>query len=389
MTTPVTIIGAGLGGLTLARVLHVHGIPATVYEAEASPAARAQGGMLDIHEYNGQLALKAAGLFEDFLGLIHRGGQATRVLDKTGAVLLDDPGDETGDGADQGAGDGAAGRPEVPRGELRRILLDSLPPGTVQWGHKVTGARALGDGRHEVTFADGTTVTTGLLVGADGAWSRIRPLLSAAQPEYVGTSYVETYLHAADTRHPASAQAVGGGALLALAPGRGILAHREPGAVLHTYVALTKPAGWFAAIDFADAEAAVARVAGEFDGWAPELTALITEGETPPVLRPLHTLPADHRWDRVPGVTLLGDAAHLMPPSGEGANLAMYDGSELGNAIAAHPDDIEAALAQCEEAMFARSAAEAADAAELLTICFGANAPYSMVEFFASAGQPA
>ena len=351
MTTPVTIIGAGLGGLVLARVLHVHGIPSTVYEGEASAAARTQGGMLDIHEHNGQLALKAAGLFEEFGGLIHPGGQETRVLDQTGALLLDDP------------DDGGADRPEVPRGELRRILLDSLPPGTVQWGHKVTGARALGDGRHEVTFADGTTVATGLLVGADGAWSRIRPLLSAAQPEYVGTSYVETYLHAADTRHPASAQAVGGGALLALAPGRGILAHREPGAVLHTYVALTKPAGWFAAIDFADAEAAAAWVAGEFDGWAPELTALITEGETPPVLRPLHTLPADHRWERVPGVTLLGDAAHLMPPSGEGANLAMYDGSELGNAIAAHPDDIEVALAQCEEAMFTRSAAEAADAA--------------------------
>ena len=385
MTTPVAIIGAGLGGLTLARVLHVHGIPATVYEAEASPAARAQGGMLDIHEYNGQLALKAAGLFEEFRGLIHRGGQATRVLDKAGTVLLDDPDEGTGDGA----GDGTAGRPEVPRGELRRILLDSLPPGTVRWGHKVTGARALGDGRHEVTFADGTTVTTGLLVGADGAWSRIRPLLSAARPEYVGTSYVETYLYEADTRHPASARAVGGGALLALAPGQGIQAHREPGAVLHTYVALTKPAQWFAAIDFTDAEAAVARVAGEFDGWAPELTALITDGETPPVLRALHTLPADHRWDRVPGVTLLGDAAHLMPPSGEGANLAMYDGSELGNAIAAHPDDIEAALAQCEEAMFARSAAEAADSAALLTICFGDNAPYSMVEFFTSAGQPA
>ena len=165
------------------------------------------------------------------------------------------------------------------------------PPGTVQWGHKVTGARALGDGRHEVTFADGTSVTTGLLVGADGAWSRIRPLLSAAQPEYVGTSYVETYLYEADTRHPASAQAVGGGALLALAPGRASWPTGNPAPSCTPTWPLTKPAGWFAAIDFADAEAA-ARVAGEFDGWAPELTALITEGETAPVLRALHTLPA-------------------------------------------------------------------------------------------------
>jgi 2-polyprenyl-6-methoxyphenol hydroxylase-like FAD-dependent oxidoreductase len=357
MNTPVTIIGAGLGGLTLARVLHVHGMAVTVYEAEASANARAQGGMLDIHENNGQLALKAAGLFDKFVEIIHAGGQATRVLDKDGNVLLDEPDDGTG------------GRPEVPRGDLRRILLDSLPAGTVCWGRKLTAVSPLGGGRHMLTFADGSTAMTDLLVGADGAWSIVRPLLSAAKPTYVGTSFIETYLLDSDTRHQASAEAVGGGALFALAPGKGIAAHREPHGVLHTYVQLNKPKDWIDSIDFSDSVIALAKVAEEFDGWASELTALITDGETDPVRRPIHALPVEHRWERVPGVTLLGDAAHLMIPSGEGANLAMFD-------------DVEAALIAYEKDLFPRSAAEAAEAEAILKVCLGPSAPQSLVNFF-------
>jgi 2-polyprenyl-6-methoxyphenol hydroxylase-like FAD-dependent oxidoreductase len=348
MTTDVTIIGAGLGGLTLARVLHLHGIPATVYEAESSPAARSQGGMLDIHDYNGQLAIKAAELMNEFRGLILAGRQALRVLDPDGTVLFDK------------ADDGTGGRPEVQRGELRQILLDSLPVGTVRWGHKVSSTRTVGEGRHEVTFADGGTVVTSLLVGADGAWSRVRPLLSTATPVYVGKSVVETYLFAADTRHPAAAKAVGGGSMIVHASGREIFAHRERDDTLHAYVGLSEPQDWFDAIDFTDAGAATARIAREFDGWAPELTALITDGDVPPLLRPLYALPTGHRWDRVPGLTLLGDAAHLSIPNGEGANLAMLDGAELGRTLAAHPDDVEAALTEYERAMFPRSAEAAA-----------------------------
>jgi 2-polyprenyl-6-methoxyphenol hydroxylase-like FAD-dependent oxidoreductase len=333
--------------------------------------------MLDIHDHSGQLALKAAGLFDAFRRIIHEGGEASRVLDQRGAILLDQP------------DDGTALRPEVHRGDLRRILLDSLPAGTVQWGRKLATIRPLGDGQHALTFADGSTVTTSLVVGADGAWSKVRPLLSDAKPRYVGTSFVETYLLDADAHHPASAKVVGNGALYALAPGKGLVVHRETDGALHTYVALTKPQEWLAGIDFANPKAATARIAAEFDGWAPELTALITDGETDPVPRPIHALPAGHRWKRVPGVTLLGDAAHLMPPDGEGANLAMYDGAELGKAVAAHRGDLEAALAEYEEVMFDRSANAAVEAAKTFAICFDDDsAPQGLLDFFATVGAP-
>lgn len=365
----IAIIGAGLGGLVLARVLHVHGIAATVYEGEASADARAQGGLLDIHDFNGQLALKAAGLHDKFTALIHRGGQATRVLDQHGNALF-----EQGD-------DGSGGRPEVQRGALRLMLLASLPEGVVQWGRKLVGATPLGDWRHGLSFADGSTVNCDLLVGADGAWSRVRPLLSDARPHYAGLSLVETWLHDADRRHPASAAAAGRGAMFAIAQGKGILSHREPDGVLHAYTALSKPEAWLADV-FAAPDSATARIAAEFTGWAPALTALITESDTPPVLRAIHALPAEHRWQRMPGVTLVGDAAHLMAPSGEGANLAMYDGAELGLALSAHPGDLEAALHVYEQALFPRSATAAAEAAELHDILYGPRAPLSLVEMF-------
>jgi 2-polyprenyl-6-methoxyphenol hydroxylase-like FAD-dependent oxidoreductase len=373
MTTPVTIVGAGLGGLTLARVLHVHGIPATIYDAEPSAEARTQGGQLDIHEDDGQRALADAGLTDEFRAIIHEGAEALRVLDQHGKLLYDEP------------DDGTARRPEVLRGDLRRILLDSLPDEMIQWGRKVTGVQPLGDGRHELTFADGSTVTSGLLVGADGAWSKIRPLLSDAEPEYVGTTFIETYLYDADERHTATAEAVGVGAMCALTPGKGIVAHREAGNILHTYVELNRSAEWIADIDFTNAAAVTARVAAEFDGWAPELTALITDGETAPVARMIHTLPDRHRWERVPGVTLLGDAAHLMPPSGDGANLAMFDGAELAKAIAAHPDDLEAALTAYEEALFPRIEPFYADAHKTLDLSLGDRAPFGFIDFFTGA----
>ncbi|MEV6118036.1 NAD(P)/FAD-dependent oxidoreductase [Streptomyces sp. NPDC052109] len=374
----ITVVGAGLGGLTLARVLHVHGVEAVVFDLDPSPAARTQGGMLDIHDESGQEALRVAGLHEEFLKRVHTGGQAMRVLDRHGAVRLaqDD--------------DGSGGRPETDRGHLRELLLGSLPEGTVRWGAKVTAARPLGGGVHEVTLADGTAFTTGLLVGADGAWSRIRSLLSPARPSYTGVSFVEADLEEADLRHPASAAVVGGGMLFALGAGRGFLGHRETDGSLHVYAAVEAPEDWLDGIDFGDTEAAKAAVLKEFDGWDEGLRALVADADGALVPRRIHALPVGHRWDRVPGVTLLGDAAHLMSPfAGEGANLALIDGAELGLALVARPGETEAALAAYEERMFRRAEVAAAESARGGELLFRADAPQGLLDMFAGHGTQA
>lgn len=377
MKTPVTIVGAGLGGLTLARVLHLHRIPVTVFEADTGVQARTQGGQLDLHEHNGQLALEMAGLREEYHSILHAGGAAQRVLDQLGNVLADLP------------DDGSMKSPEALRGDIRRILLESLPPGTVQWGKKLRSATPLGRGRHELSFADGTAAVSTVLVGADGTWSKVRTLLSDHKPAYAGMSYIETYLYDVDNRHPAAAALVGEGAMYALSPGKGFLSHREANGTIHAYVVLNYPLEWFAAIDFTDADSAKARIAAEFEGWAPALRSLITDAEADPVLRSIHRLPNRHQWERVPGVTLIGDAAHVTLPGGEGANIAMLDGAELGQALAAHPDDVETVFADFEAVMYKRSEEEAVAAHETIELIFGGDAPNGLVRLFSGDIEPA
>ncbi|WPB90013.1 FAD-dependent oxidoreductase [Streptomyces malaysiensis] len=361
----IAIAGAGLGGLTLARVLHVHGIASTVYELDASATARDQGGSLDMDPESGRQALLHAGLLEEFRPLSRPEDGELRLLGKDATVGFRIPAPEPGEG------DEGEERPEIDRRALRDLLLRSLPEGTVRWGHKIRSASP-GTGRPALTLSDGRTVEADLLVGADGAWSRIRPLVSEADPVYSGLSYVDCLLRDVDTRHPAVAELVGRGTMFALADEKGLIAQRNGGDRVRVYAAVKAPEEWSRSglIDPADPVAAKKRLLDLFPDWDEGLRALIAESDGPLVARPIHALPIDHRWDRMPGVTLLGDAAHLMSPfAGAGANLAMLDGAELGLALATH-DDLETALNAYETPMFPRAEAAAAQSADNLTDFF-------------------
>jgi 2-polyprenyl-6-methoxyphenol hydroxylase-like FAD-dependent oxidoreductase len=222
----ITIIGAGMAGLTLARVLYRNGIVPAVYDADLSATSRHQGGMLDIHHDTGQAALRAAGLLDAFGELILENGDAICILDKSGALRMSD------------AGNGL--RPEIERGALRDLLLTSLPAGMVRWNAKVVGIEKVGT-IYELAFADGSAVTAAVLVGADGAWSKVRPLVSDASPAYTGVSAVELHYHDADRNYPRAAALVGNGLMFALSDQRGLIGHREPDSKVCIYAALKVP----------------------------------------------------------------------------------------------------------------------------------------------------
>jgi 2-polyprenyl-6-methoxyphenol hydroxylase-like FAD-dependent oxidoreductase len=369
-TNEIAIIGGGIGGLTLARILYVKGIPAKVYESDSSPNARTQGGQLDIHDYNGQIALKEANLWEEFTSIIHEGADAVRFLDTDGSILLDLPSDESN------------GRPEVLRGDLRKILIDSLPSDMIIWDKKVSNVQEIADGKYQVEFQDNTSITSNILIGADGAWSKVRKVLTDVKPEYKGTTFLDAYLYNVDEKYPETAHAVGQGACFALSPNKGMTAHREPNDTIHTYIQLNCTAEWIKNIDFSEKQASIDTISSQFEGWAPELLSLIQDSDTHIIPRMIYALPDKHRWTAKSGVTLIGDAAHLMAPSGEGANLAMIDAYDLANAIENNFDHIDVAIVAYEKKMFPRSEEEAKESHEALDNVLGKDSPHKLISFF-------
>jgi 2-polyprenyl-6-methoxyphenol hydroxylase-like FAD-dependent oxidoreductase len=175
----VAIVGAGPAGATLARLLQMRGFTVQVIERDASSTARPQGGSLDLRPDSGQRAIDAALLGDVFARFSRDEAKAFRMIDSQGNELPG-MGDETHE--DPG--------PEIDRKDLRQLLLDSLAPDTVAWGHVVQEVHREADERWRLDIRGQAPVIADFVVGADGIGSKVRHRLTSVQPVYTGVNMI-------------------------------------------------------------------------------------------------------------------------------------------------------------------------------------------------------
>jgi 2-polyprenyl-6-methoxyphenol hydroxylase-like FAD-dependent oxidoreductase len=339
----IAIIGAGPSGLLLARLLQVHSLPCTVYEAEASRDVRNQGGTLDLHPRSGQLALKAAGLLSEFQKYSRPESEAMKLIKPDGSVLWDD--NATSQAGEKEGRD----RPEIDRVKLRDILLDSLEEGTVKWGKKAMRVEpeTSSPGKHTIIFSDYTSETSiDLLVGADGAWSKVRALLTDEQPFYSGISSVELWSLDVDAKDSWLSSYIGKGSCFMFDEGRALQCQRNGNGSIRAYASLRVPETWAdeCGIDFANKSTARQELVDRYwSDCSEDVKRVILSAKDELIVRKLYMLPVGIKWTSKPGITVMGDAAHLMTPfAGVGVNVALADAMELAQAVVRRKDSVVA-----------------------------------------------
>ncbi|KAJ2958115.1 hypothetical protein NQZ79_g6229 [Umbelopsis isabellina] len=371
----IAIIGAGPSGLTLARLLELANIAYVVLERDESAALAdeySSSGTLDIHKKLGQSALKAAGLLDKFQS-IARYDVPTRIVDAQGHVNVIIPGESN------------TNKPEIDRKDLRRLLLDSIPADRVRWGCKVEQVQKNDDGSISIHHTNGQ-VENGfcLVVGADGAWSKVRKLITSEKPQYSGIRFFTTFIKPEDPTYYSVASMVENGNYLAMGNGRQIFLHYLGDRSYHLSVGLKLPENWTVnSMVFHNPSALwKSLLQNEFAEWAQELTELITSSDRSFRSWPLYSTPEKSvAWKHIPGVTLIGDAAHLTVPTGDGVNNALYDSEELARQIIKYGiDNLDFAVVEYEKEMQPR-ALKAIEKGQWFTKhFFGADAPQNFLQ---------
>ncbi|MBS7566423.1 FAD-dependent monooxygenase [Mucilaginibacter sp. Bleaf8] len=352
----IAIVGGGPAGLTLARLLQMQGADVKVYERDASRNARAQGATLDLHDESGLKALRAAGLMEAFKAHYRPGADMLRVVDQQANVIWEDQDKEEDDQTRLDAGDPWF-RPEIDRGPLQTILLDSLQPETVVWNSHLLSIAANGT-QWQLEFKNGNTVTADVVIAADGANSKVRPYITPIKPFFAGVTVVEGMVYDAEKNCPEIAALLKGGKIFAMGDSKTLIISSKGDGSLYFYAGCKTNENWVreSSIDFTDGKQVQAWFKQEFAGWHHLWLQLFANAVrfTP---RPQYCMPLDQTWDALPNLTMIGDAAHLMPPyAGEGVNMAMLDALELSACLLsdAYPD-LQSAIAAYEQQMRTRA----------------------------------
>lgn len=354
----VAIVGAGPAGLILASLLQTNNINCTVFELDNETLAKDQGGTLDLHPRGGQLALREAGLLEEFKKYARPEGEAMKLLKYDGTVLYDE--NVMGNRRPEEYAD----RPEIDRHKLRQLLLDSVDAGTIHWGKKLCSVKKSSSqsGKYDLHFQVSTEQGFDLVIGADGAWSKVRSFLTDQQPVYSGISAIELWALEIDKHHQWLSDFVGAGSCFMFDEGRAIQIQKLGNNSIRVYASVRQPEDWVhtCGIDWdAPEEAKKQLIEQYFNDCAPDLKRAVRDANDKLVPRPLWMLPVGFRWKTSAGVTLVGDAAHLMTPfAGMGVNLAMVDSLSLAKAVidcGGDPGKIPEAIKTYEEEMHARA----------------------------------
>jgi len=351
----VAIIGGGPGGLTLASLLQQKDIDVTVYERDLSPDVRVQGATLDLHYESGLKALETAGLLDAFKANYRPDNDRYRIVNKHAAIFHDDHAKEsTGDFGDEFF------RPEIDRGPLRDILLDSLQPDTVVWDSHIDSVEKNND-QWQIIFKNGTTVISDIVIGADGASSKIRKAVTPIKPFYSGITIVEGAVYNFEKNAPQIYNLIKGGKIMGFGDSKTLSASAKGDGSLNFYLGFKTSANWAAqsGIDFKDGKQVLQWFKTAYAGWDSIWVELFEQVDSQFFVRPLYCMPLNQYWEAQPNITLIGDAAHLMPPyAGEGVNMAMLDALQLSESLTSGEfTTLKQAIAHYENQMFTRFAA--------------------------------
>ena len=350
----IAIIGGGPGGLTLARLLQIKGAKVNVYERDASRTIRVQGGTLDLHKDSGLAALEKAGLMDAFKTNYRPNADKLRVVDEHAKIFLDEHNEQSAsDFGDEWF------RPEIDRGPLRDMLLDSLLPGTVVWDSHVVSMEKIG-GAWKLLFQNGNIVVTDIVIGADGANSKIRPFVTSIKPFYSGVMVLERNVDNAEHQVPQIAKILNGGKIMALGNSKTLTMSAKGDGSIDFYIGWKTDADWSAnsGIDFKNSSRVLNWFKSEYAQWDDIWFKLFEAGNSPFVPRPQYCMPLNQYWEPQANITLIGDAAHVMPPyAGEGVNMAMLDALQLSESLTSENfTNSTTAIAAYEQQMFTRFA---------------------------------